>query len=735
MSRRYINYKGFKHLKQGFDDREMDEICRSSGGFKLQAQQVFLKEYITKHPEWKSLLLYHQIGSGKTCTAITLAEQYTDLNPRAKVTVILPARLRTNFLDELMSPCGMERYISKDDFARYMKSATSQAEKARIRSAFMRAVGEKYEILSFERFKKMAGEAANLKQWVASFTKNRLVIVDEVHNLISNDYDNSGYKKIVETHKLMRAKGGNAILFKYMNKFADASCKMIYLTATPIFNHIGQFKELVSIMRPDAEVKKGMDIQELINLLRGRVSFFPGTSPNAYPNVVYRTADIPLSETQDEVINKIIESGSDELSELKEAFMSHQRMASIACLPGWHKVTDKNMDRILNNLPEYAPKVNELMKRIAANRGKHLVYSTFVAGALRIVEAALRKRGWISWKEAANDKALQKKHIFKVYALWDGSVRDEDKLAIKSIANNKLNMRGSKIRVILGSPSVKEGVSFKHIQHLHVLDPLWNMSAMMQVEGRAIRFCSHVDIPKDDKQLKRQVVVHYYKSIPMHDQDERLVDETADQLIYDTIIPRKKKSVQAAEAVLKTVSIDYHLFKRMHENARAPSPKTPVSSPSPVDVPTDDIRVLGPKSNKTKEKKTTCPKPRRPDSDGKCRDGFVMKLNKHKDECCYKVRVTKEKAAVKPNVKQNVKPKKTAKASEPKEVSNKTTTKKVKVQLKSKAKPEAEKVASPVSKTCPKPRRPDAKGKCPSGYEKQKNKHGEDCCYKTSRSR
>ena len=48
---------------------------------------------------------------------------------------------------------------------------------------------------------------------------------------------------------------------------------------------------------------------------------------------------------------------------------------------------------------------------------------------------------------------------------------------------------------MLGSPSVREGVSFKRVRQVHILEPYWNMSRYEQVIGRAIRFCSHKDLP------------------------------------------------------------------------------------------------------------------------------------------------------------------------------------------------------------------------------------------------
>ena len=40
-------------------------------------------------------------GTGKTYTSITIAETIKSINPNMKILVILPARLKTNFIDEL----------------------------------------------------------------------------------------------------------------------------------------------------------------------------------------------------------------------------------------------------------------------------------------------------------------------------------------------------------------------------------------------------------------------------------------------------------------------------------------------------------------------------------------------------------------------------------------------------------------------------------------------------------
>ena len=82
-------YKLYKHLK-----KERNK--------KLLKQQVFLSSYIKdNYKSIDKMLLFHGIGTGKTYTSITIAETIKSINPNMKILVILPARLKTNFIDEL----------------------------------------------------------------------------------------------------------------------------------------------------------------------------------------------------------------------------------------------------------------------------------------------------------------------------------------------------------------------------------------------------------------------------------------------------------------------------------------------------------------------------------------------------------------------------------------------------------------------------------------------------------
>ena len=53
------------------------------------------------------------------------------------------------------------------------------------------------------------------------------------------------------------------------------------------------------------------------------------------------------------------------------------------------------------------------------------------------------------------------------------------------------------IKVLLGSPSIKEGVSLLRVKQVHIMEPYWHPVRVEQVIGRARRICSHQSLPKE----------------------------------------------------------------------------------------------------------------------------------------------------------------------------------------------------------------------------------------------
>ena len=126
---------------------------------------------------------------------------------------------------------------------------------------------------------------------------------------------------------------------------------------------------------------------------------------------------------------------------------------------------------------------------------------------------------------------------------------------IRNVFNHPDNVNGSKIKIIIGSPAIKEGVTLLRVKYVHVLEPYWNMSRYEQVIGRAIRFCSHKDVEKD----KRKVKVYLYLATPPEDIIKKNKDIfTVDEHILKLAL-RKKQIIDQFETVIKESAIDYYL--------------------------------------------------------------------------------------------------------------------------------------------------------------------------------
>ena len=102
---------------------------------------------------------------------------------------------------------------------------------------------------------------------------------------------------------------------------------------------------------------------------------------------------------------------------------------------------------------------------------------------------------------------------------------------------------------MLGSPSIKEGVSLKRVRSVHILDPYWNWSRLDQIIGRALRYCSHKDLEKKD----RKVEVYIYIAVGKNG------EKTVDGILLD-LADNKKKITSKFEDMMQECSIDKLLY-------------------------------------------------------------------------------------------------------------------------------------------------------------------------------
>ena len=237
--------------------------------FELLTHQLVVRDYLNLYTPYRGLLLYHGLGSGKTCTSIGIAE---GMKSGKQIVLMTPASLKMNFFNELKK-CGDILYkksqywefisIEGDiqraallstalgldiEYIRSHKGAwlmnvkkesnfadLSDSDQKSVDQQIDHMIRNKYIDINYNGLQKKHLDEMTKNGKINPFD-NKVVIVDEAHNLVSN-IANSGNKKGTKAYMLYRS-------------LMDATnAKIIFLTGTPMINTPREIAILFNMLR------------------------------------------------------------------------------------------------------------------------------------------------------------------------------------------------------------------------------------------------------------------------------------------------------------------------------------------------------------------------------------------------------------------------------------------------------------------------------------------------------
>jgi len=118
----------FSKYKTELGDLTQQISCsdKRSEEFRIMTHQKIVRDYLSIYTPYRGLLLYHGLGSGKTCSSIAIAE---GLKTNRQVIIMTPASLRRNYIEELKK-CGDHIYKKNQfwEFVQVDKNAQLIAE-------------------------------------------------------------------------------------------------------------------------------------------------------------------------------------------------------------------------------------------------------------------------------------------------------------------------------------------------------------------------------------------------------------------------------------------------------------------------------------------------------------------------------------------------------------------------------------------------------------------------------
>jgi len=224
-----------------------------------------------------------------------------------------------------------------------------------------------------------------------------------------------------------------------------------------------------------------------------------------------------------------------------------------------------------SNIYKYSAKIANICRKIRESTGIVLIYSQYIDGGVIPMALALEEMGFARYSSMSSHK----RNLFKKSGATplDWRMKTREELGAKSavdfqqakyviitgdsnlspnnnedikLVTNKENCDGKQVKVIIISKAASEGVDFRNIRQIHILQPWYNMNRIEQTIGRGVRNQSHCDLPFE----KRNVEI-YLHGTQLSNKEE----EAADLYVY-RMAEKKAKQIGQVTRLLKENAVD-----------------------------------------------------------------------------------------------------------------------------------------------------------------------------------
>jgi hypothetical protein len=276
--------------------------------FELASHQLFVKTFLSFQTPYNSMLLYHGLGTGKTCSAIGVAEDMRRYLKKFQINksiiIVASPNVQNNFRLQLFDETKLvekngEWYfqgcVGNSIIKEINPTGIKNYPRERVIQQINLVIKKHYTFLGYIQFANIIeGLSTNINKLKEEFN-GRLVIIDEYHNMrTAFDAEDKRTQKKQTTKQL-----------DVLVENAD-NLRLLLLSATPTYN---SYKEIIWTLnllnkndkRPTIKEKeifesdgtfKPYGKERLMEASRGYVSFVKGDNPYVFPFRVY-----PLNPT------------------------------------------------------------------------------------------------------------------------------------------------------------------------------------------------------------------------------------------------------------------------------------------------------------------------------------------------------------------------------------------------------------------------------------------------------
>jgi hypothetical protein len=594
--------------------------------FEKTYYQHFVSQYISRRSPYKGLLLYHGLGSGKTCSAITIAETFLKdhrMYHEPTVWVVSKKALEQSFEQEvfrtilLTSPEFIREQCTGDSYYSMIPDNNTLTNKQRIKRIH-KIIKSRYKFVGYEKFANLIEEGLQLK--------NKIIIIDEAHNI--RNTSEKEQKKIIKP------------ILKFI-KEPNNNNKLVLLSATPMFNEAEEILWLTGLLMLNDGENPPFDIlniptfynqnntpkPEMFKIIKNiasqYISYIRGSNPFTFavrvhpsllnipilkqvPKLTFKGDKIPENELQwlDAIKDGLVPSElsgiqlqhlkelqklnpqTDETDEKQQGIARLRQINNITYIKKLTKTaqefvegkdgftsifkknentnqfeyidpTDPILDPAYGKLKDYSTKFQTIYELLQKSKGLVVIYSNFVWGGVMPLAVMLEHSGLSRFGEKDILNMKYKPKNGSMYCILSGE-SDKDVMGSSKIDTllNDINnpLKNKHLKVVLMTPVASEGLTFKAVREMHILDAWYHMNTAEQAIGRAIRHCSHSSLPIEE----RNVSVFLHTTIFPDNKYE-----TEDLHAY-RLAAFKHSQIMSVDKVIKENAIDCGLMKNVN---------------------------------------------------------------------------------------------------------------------------------------------------------------------------
>lgn len=316
----------------------------SNADFELSPHQVFVKNFLSPDTPYNSLLLFHGLGTGKTCSAIGVSENVREyssqLDPEIKILIVASPTVLDNFKSSLFDASKIKNenglWTSNSCLGNKLLKEinplnTKGLGKTHVKNEINKIIEKNYEFIGYNalaikisnlmtpdeieqmtqmNFLNVTLSEMTLKRFRDNFS-GKLIIIDEVHNINSLQPTTNEKTRGIEEDGITHS-GDGKILADYLGLLVkmDLKMKLLFLSATPMYDDYKDIIGILNIMNMNdkrstvtasqifnqsGNLKPGGK-EILIRKARGYISVVKGENPYTFPYRIY-PKDFDISKT------------------------------------------------------------------------------------------------------------------------------------------------------------------------------------------------------------------------------------------------------------------------------------------------------------------------------------------------------------------------------------------------------------------------------------------------------